>query len=89
MSEGKANCEHLKNLEFADSQKTGGLEFYFSLMEGEVKKGVSGPVALKSVFGWVLCGRYDVCDEMTKHTLQFFNKTHCLRVSSVDKESGN
>ena len=58
---------HLTNLDLADCYDTSdeleinilvGLDFYYSFMGSKVKIGKIGPVAHKSVFGWVLCGRY-------------------------------
>ena len=34
-----------------------GLDFYYSLLSGRIKKGLpSDPVAVESVFGWIICG---------------------------------
>ena len=85
----KNKYEHLKELELADNYNGGlrieilvGLDFYYSFMENEIREGLSGPVALKTIFGWVLCGRYDDCDDVTKHTVIQYNTTYCLNVSN-------
>ena len=34
-----------------------GLDFYYSLVSGRIKKGLpSDPVATETVFGWIICG---------------------------------
>ena len=84
----QGNYDHLVNLNFADYKKGDenleidiliGVDFYFSLINGEIKKGVNGPVALKSIFGWVLCGKYEACDDVSNLTIAH-NTTHCLRI---------
>ena len=56
---------HLADLELADhpSEDCGsevdlliGNDFYWSFFIGDVKRGESGPVAMKTILGWVLSG---------------------------------
>ena len=67
LSECREQYKHLADLQLADDQKHNegmtidlliGLDFYFSMMDGEIRRGERGPVALRSIFGWVLCVKY-------------------------------
>jgi len=58
------NCEHLSQLDLADSGGDSPLEvhiligsdYYWTLATGEIKRGTSGPVAVETKLGWVLSG---------------------------------
>ena len=58
------NCEHLSQLDLADSSGDSPLEvdfligsdYYWTLATGEVKRGATGPVAMMTKLGWVLSG---------------------------------
>ena len=58
------DCEHLSQLEFADSYDDSplkvdiliGSNYYWDLMMGEIHRGITGPVAINTRLGWVLSG---------------------------------
>ena len=58
---------HLKGLNLAEDFNDGndtidillGSDVYWEVVTGEVIKGQSGPVAVKSIFGWLLSGKID------------------------------
>ena len=94
---------HLADLELADhpSEDCGsevdlliGNDFYWSFFIGDVKRGESGPVAMKTILGWVLSGPIphapgsgsDV-NLVTCHTLRL-NASSCddLNVSRKDED---
>ena len=58
------DCEHLSQLEFADSYDDSplkidiliGSDYYWDLMMGEIQRGNTGPVAINTRLGWVLSG---------------------------------
>ena len=94
---------HLADLELADhpSEDCGsevdlliGNDFYWSFFIGDVKRGKSGPVAMKTILGWVLSGPIphapgsgsDV-NLVTCHTLRL-NASSCddLNVSRKDED---
>ena len=71
--------EHLLNLVFADcsegedSLEFGvliGLDFYYSIVSGVVKKGTEGPVAIESCFGWMLSGPYNNLNETSANMIK-------------------
>ena len=83
----KREHEHLRNLPLVANDGTSefeveimvGMDFYYSMIENDVRKGPRGPTAVKSVFGWILCGRYDACRDSGAHTVNHFtSSTHCL-----------
>ena len=60
-----ATCDHLAQLELADSCSDDstlevdvliGSDYYWDLATGEVRRGESGPVAINTRLGWVLSG---------------------------------
>ena len=60
-----ATCEHLAQLELADSCSDDstlevdvliGSDYYWDLATGEVRRGESGPVPINTRLGWVLSG---------------------------------
>ena len=84
---------HLKNLVLADSMKSDrkevniliGAEHYYQFIFGNIiKGGINEPVAVNSVFGWVLSGRYNGLSTTTSNLVS----THLLRVY-IDKSQSN
>ena len=82
-----SHYKHLQNLQLADNSGDQnkhvsiliGMDYYFSFMNGEVKKGNENePLAIKSIFGWVLCGVIE--NEQIVNT--YMNSTHMLRVNT-------
>ena len=88
--------KHLINLDFADCFDDEGsvtvdvligLDFYYSFLTGGIRRGREGPVAICSIFGWILSGTFDVTGN--NETFVQLNYTHCLRVNTgVMNESG-
>ena len=65
------NHEHIKNLKLADTSLEDqkglniliGLDYYYQLMLGNIIRGKNNePVAVESIFGWVLCGSFHKSD---------------------------
>ena len=61
----KENYPHLTGLELADNTDGQselkidifiGMDYYFSFFTGKKRQGISGPVAIESVTGWILGG---------------------------------
>ena len=58
------DCEHLSQLELADSDSDSpaqvdvliGSDYYWELTTGEIRRGNTGPVAIGTKLGWVLSG---------------------------------
>ena len=84
------NHKHLQNLKLAEFCENSnelavdvliGCDFYFSFVSGVVKKGETGPSAVETCLGWVLCG---TCQTEFKEKTTFvqLNTTHVLRINS-------
>ena len=82
--------KHLTDLDLADSYDELneihgsiliGLDYYYSFVENAVRTGEFGPVAQKSIFGWILCGCYDSDKPINEPAVRFII-THCLRLAS-------
>ena len=82
----KPECEggfnHLKNLKLADSSNMDirsinifiGLDYYYLFVTGDIILGEPNePVALNSIFGWILCRTF------VETTQTNFNVTHLFR----------
>ena len=78
------SCEHLSQLELADPGSNIPLEvdvligsdYYWELTTGEIRRGTTGPVAIRTKLGWVLSGpspsihmEIPVVSLITAHTL--------------------
>ena len=81
------NYEHLKQLNLADFVENNkdmgidlliGLDFYYSIVSGKIKRGTRGPVAVDTNLGWVLCGSYRENSELVKSSIQLLNTTHVM-----------
>ena len=82
---------HLTQLQLADYSSSNdkcvdvliGVDYYYSCLLGEIKKGKENePIAIKSHFGWIVCGFYENSSVNTN-----LNSVHMLRVNteSVNK----
>ena len=78
---------YLTDLELADSNCTDqtnnidvliGSNYYWSVVTGKLVKGNSGPVAMNSIFGWLLSGSVDSCSSI------YTNHTHVVITDTVD-----
>ena len=82
------NYAHLNGLELADCSKTLvkrvddmliGLDYYYLFIIGEsIREKQSEPIALKSIFGWIICGYFRNPDEVNTN----LNITHMYRVNT-------
>ena len=67
---------HLRGLHFADSVEASekhidlliGADYYYEFITGDIVKGSSGPVAVKSKLGWLLSGPYEAPNVSTACT---------------------
>ena len=80
------NYNHLKNLNLADSSNTDtksiniliDLDYYYLFVTGDIIRGEPNkPIALNSIFGWILCGTF------VETTQANFNVTHLCRVDTL------
>ena len=80
------NYNNLKNLKLADSVITDtksinifiGLDYYYLFVTGDIIRGEPNePIALNSIFGWILCGTF------AKTTQANFNVTHLFRADTL------
>ena len=85
----QAKFEHLADLDLADYSDDSsrlevdilvGLDQYWELATGEVRRGQAGPVALNTSLGWVLSGPSSSLDQIQASTSLL---THVLRVDGV------
>ena len=88
--------KHLSDLDLADHSADDspmavdlliGLDFYWDLVTGKVRRGESGPAAIHTRFGWVLSGVTPL--PRSPNTSHSFLTTHVLKISSsqTPKES--
>ena len=66
VQETQSQFNHLKDLQLSETKQQNeitdidiliGLDFYYSLISGRIKRGFpSDPVVVESVFGWIICG---------------------------------
>ena len=78
--------EHLKNLQLADFSNESSkcidvlisVDYYYSCILGETKRGKdSGPIAVNSCFGWIICDHYENSIVSTN-----LNSVHMLRANT-------
>ena len=86
-----ANYNNLKNLKLNDSSEIDtksiniliGLDYYYLFVTGDIMlREPNKPIALNSIFGWILCGTFV---ETTQAT---FNVTHLFRVNTLQNKTG-
>ena len=77
---------HLKCLDLADSGSLRrgdidiliGSDYYWQVVTGDIVNGDSGPVAMGSIFGWLLSGPVDLPSiDCTSHSLVIIGKDQC------------
>ena len=66
VQETQSQFNHLKDLQLSETKQQNEitdidilieLNFYYSLISGQIKRGFpSDPVAVESAFGWIICG---------------------------------
>ena len=87
----RANFDHLYDLDLADLSNSSscaavdiliGSDLYWDLVTGESRRGTSGPVAIKTVFGWVLSGPVKCGPPDESSTCLV---THILRVDGLSQ----
>ena len=83
---------HLTDIELADNFTDHeassidvliGSYYYWSVVNGELRKGDSGPVVMNSIFGWLLSGPIDSLSK----TGNFTNQTHVIITDTVNGTS--
>ena len=81
----------MKNLKLADSSNTAtksiniliDLHYYYLFITGDIIRGEPNkPMALNSIFRWILCGIF------VETTQANFNVTHLFRVDTLGNETG-
>ena len=86
--------KHVRSLELADSGNPSsvssidiliGVDFYHSFVTGKFIKSNEGPVASKSILGWILSGRVTSDNEST--SLQYCFETHIMRCKVEEEVS--
>ena len=93
----QATYEHLVELKLADSTNGSseieidaliGGDSYWCFMTGEMKRGRDGPVALKTILGWVLSGAYhnDSNSVGTNVVSSHVLKLECRAVDYFDRD---
>ena len=76
---------HLKNLSLAESSNSKNRSrTLLPLIRGKIRGKINEPIAVESLFGWVLTDYYDKIS-----TTNNFNATHILRVNSEICEHSN
>ena len=92
---------HLQGLELADASIVegdqqnidvfGGSDYYFDVVSRDVIRGESGPVAVSSMFGWILSGHTSVEDSREKFatTNLIIERPKLMSLSRFDIHSEN
>ncbi len=88
--------DHLSQLELADASDGGsqmqvdlliGSDYYWELATGEVRRGIGGPIAIRTRLGWVLSGP-TMSWHPSQSSLSLIN-THTLRVEFLPLYPGD
>ena len=61
-----------------------GADQYWDFMTGEVKRGSKGPVAIKTILGWVLNGTFQL--QSSSQTSVNLCDSHVLKMSTIIAE---
>ena len=60
-----------------------GFDFYYSLVSSRIKRGfLSDPVAVKSVFGWIICGPTSKAKTNKHTTTTNYIISHTMRINT-------
>ena len=60
-----------------------GLDFYYSLVPGPIKRGFpSDPVAVESVFGWIICGPTSKVKTNKHTTTTNYTVSHTMKINA-------
>ena len=62
-----------------------GADQYWDFMTGEVKRGSKGPVAIKTILGWVLNGTFQL--QSSSQTSVNLCDSHVLKISAMEQKS--
>ena len=62
-----------------------GADHYWNLMAGEVKRGSKGPVAIKTILGWVLNGTFQ--SQSSIQTSVNLCDSYVLKISAIEQKS--
>ena len=62
-----------------------GADHYWDFMTGEVKRGSKGPVAIKTILGWVLNGTFQL--QSSSQTSVNLCDSHVLKMSTIEQRS--
>ena len=90
----KNQYTHLNNIQLSDCKVNNsdsqidiltGADHYWDVMTGEVKRGSTGPVAIKTVLGWVLNGTFQL--QSSSQTSVNLCDSHVLKISAIEQKS--
>ena len=90
----KNQYTHLNNIQLGDCNVNNsdsqidvliGADHYWNFMTGEVKRGSKGPVAIKTILGWVLNGTFQL--QSSSQTSVNLCDSHVLKISAIEKKS--
>ena len=62
-----------------------GADHYWNFMTGEVKRGSKGPVAIKTILGWVLNGTFQL--QSSIQTCVDLCDSYVLKISAIEQKS--
>ena len=90
----KNQYTHLNNIQLSDCKVNNSdsqidiltdADHYWDVMTGEVKRGSTGPVAVKTVLGWVLNGTFQL--QSSSQTSVNLCDSHVLKMSTIEQRS--
>lgn len=91
----KKKHKHLRELKLSDPTRKDevlkidllvGLDYYWSLVTGNIRKGKTGPTAIQTRVGWVLSGVTGIPEATTTANL-LFTTTHLLATTTTEEDS--
>ena len=92
VQETQSQFNHLKDLQLSESKQQNevtdidiliGLDFYYSLVSGRIKRGFpSDLVAVESVFGWIICGPTSKAKTNKHTTTANYTVSHTMRINT-------
>ena len=90
----KNQYTHLHNIQLSDCNINNSdsqidvlirADHYWDFMTGEVKHGSKGPVAIKTILGWVLNGTFQ--SQSCSQTSANLCNSHVLKISAIEQKS--